>query len=69
MSLHRSDGETEFGSNWGPASVTRCAVLPENRRVIQIKTDHVELDIYVSATGRSVRVFKRGTGELKDSGC
>jgi hypothetical protein len=59
-----SDGYTEFGFRWGPADVTRCCTLPGGRRVIQIKTAYRDFDVYVSATGRSVRVFERGKGEL-----
>lgn len=55
-----ADGYTEFGFTWGPAEVTRCCELPGDRRVIQVRTDHKTLDIYVSATGRSVRVFSNG---------
>jgi hypothetical protein len=61
------DGYTEFGFNWGPAEVTRCATLPEDRRVVRVKTPHRTLDIYISATGRSVRVFEPGKGELTAS--
>jgi hypothetical protein len=55
-----ADGYTEFGFNWGPAEVTRCCELPDGRRVVQVKTPHKTLDIYISATGRSVRVFSEG---------
>lgn len=55
---------TPFGFKWGPALVERCCTLPGDRRVITIRTDHRQLDVYVSATGRSVRVFERGHGEL-----
>lgn len=59
-----ADGYTEFGFRWGPADVTRCCTLPGDRRVIQIKTAYRTIDVYVSATGRSVRVFEHGNGEL-----
>jgi hypothetical protein len=51
---------TPFGFVWGPAEITRCALLPKDSRVLQIKTPYRSLDVYVSATGRSVRVFSDG---------
>lgn len=54
------DGYTPYGFRWGPADISRCCELPGERRVIQVKTPHRTLDIYVSATGRSVRVFSDG---------
>jgi hypothetical protein len=60
------DAVTDYGFAWGPVEVTRAALLPEDRRIITIKTPYVDLDVYVSATGRSVRIFRGGT-ELK--GC
>lgn len=54
-----------YGFTWGPAKVERACELPGERRVITVTTDHRTLDIYVSRTGRSVRVFEHGRGELK----
>jgi hypothetical protein len=52
---------TVFGFIWGPVTVERTATLPPgDRRVITVRTEHRELDVYVSATGRSVRVFSGG---------
>lgn len=53
-----TDGYTEFGFNWGPMSVTRCCKLPTSY-VVQIKTAHQEIDVYVSRAGRKIRVFGR----------
>ena len=54
-----------FGFRFGAAVVYRCAELPEGRVVIGVKPDEgEELSIYVSRTGRSVRVFRGGV-ELK----
>ena len=49
-----------FGFNWGPVEVTRCCTLPGDRRVVQVKSAYRTLDICVSATGRSIRVFSGG---------
>ena len=53
-----------FGFRWGPMDVVRMSVLPGDRRVLGVKTSSVDLEVYVSATGRSVRVFRNGI-ELK----
>jgi hypothetical protein len=63
-----SDGSTQYGFVWGPMEVLRAAIFREGdkdeTRAIQIKTEHRTLDVYVSRTGRSVRVFEKGR-ELK----
>jgi hypothetical protein len=58
-------GDTEFGFQWGNTEVVRYAVMPNGTRVVGIEVnDKRVLDIYVSPSGRSVRVFRRGKGEL-----
>lgn len=60
----------EYGFTWGPIKVTRVTQVERRRgagntRVLQVLTaTGVTLNIYVSPTGRSVRVF-RGGKELK----
>lgn len=52
------------GFTWGPCNVTRTMEI-DGRVVLTITTDTGQsLDVYVSRTGRSVRVFKNGQ-ELK----
>jgi len=53
-------GMNRYGFDWGPAAVTRWCALDGGRRVVQIKTPFRTLHVYVSATGRSVRVFEAG---------
>jgi hypothetical protein len=56
---------TQFGFRFGAALVERCMELPDNRVIITVKTDSGRsIDIYVSRTGRSLRVFE-GHKELK----
>jgi hypothetical protein len=59
-----SDALTDFGFTYGPAEVTRVSTLNRGKqgtwRVLNVKTPHRSLDIYVSPTGRSVRVFDMG---------
>jgi len=50
----------EYGFTWGPVTVQRTAVMPQGHHVLTVNG----LDIYVSPTGRSVRVFRDGK-ELK----
>jgi ribosomal protein S19 len=58
-------GYTEYGFEWGPMKVERTASLPEGRVVLTVRTDHRELTIYASRTGRSLRVFDGNRYELK----
>ena len=56
---------TAYGFTWGPITVTRMALLPGDRRVLGIDVNgRLALEIYVSRTGKAVRVF-RGGRELK----
>lgn len=57
--------ETEYGFRWGVAEVLRYASMPDGSICIGVEANGKHrLDIYVSKTGRSVRVFERGYGEL-----
>ncbi|MGH3447222.1 MAG: hypothetical protein ACRDP4_06325 [Nocardioidaceae bacterium] len=56
---------TDYGFTWGPMEVERSILIPEGAREITVKVnDKRRVCVYVSRTGRSVRVFKDGT-ELK----
>ena len=71
MRRHRKGGAvnddhwTEYGFVWGAAEVERMASLPGGSRVIAVYTEvgnkrKRRLEIYVSPTGRSVRVWRDG---------
>lgn len=48
------------GFNWGPMQVRRICSI-EGRRVVELRTEAGKrVTIYVSPTGRSVRVFGAG---------
>lgn len=50
---------TQYGFRFGAALVECCSALPEDRVVITVTTDSGrKLNIYVSRTGRSLRVFE-----------
>lgn len=54
---------TQYGFRFGAALVERCMELPEGRVVITVKTDaNRSIDIYVSRTGKSLRVFRTTPG-------
>lgn len=58
-----SDGNdwTTFGFTWGPVEVSRAAAIERNNgtyRVLHVATPAHTVAIYVSPTGRSVRVFR-----------
>lgn len=59
---------TQYGFQWGPLEVTRIAHFePRKGRecyVLAVETEHGALNVYVSKTGRSMRVFREGK-ELK----
>lgn len=55
---------TQWGFQYGPVEVIRVAAMPNKGKgmthVLSVKTDHGhELQISVSATGRSLRVYRR----------
>lgn len=53
----------QFGFRWGPARVTRIATWRSGKRetwVIGINSDHHAVEVSVSRTGRSVRVWLDG---------
>ncbi|WP_280505796.1 hypothetical protein [Nocardia farcinica] len=53
--------DTDHGFVWGPVEVARTAVI-DRRVVLRIETAAgQEITVYVSGTGRSLRVFKDGT--------
>lgn len=56
--------EERYGFRWGPLVVQRVATFPRKNgedHVLRVKTDAgKQIDIYVSPTGRSVRVFSHG---------
>lgn len=54
---------TEHGFTWGPAEVTAMASVPGRGRVISVRTEHVDLQVYVSEKGHKIRVW-RGREEL-----
>lgn len=56
------DYHARYGFRWGPMGVTRLAELPDGRRALQIASDGTDdtITVYMSRTGRSVRVFRNG---------
>jgi len=57
------DIDTSFGFRWRGIEVERLAII-RDRSILGIKVNKTSLQIYVSPTGRSVRVWKNGK-ELK----
>lgn len=55
---------TAFGFNFGAAEVTR-SFSRDGAVWFSVKTPYRELQIYASPTGRSLRVFDYGKGEMK----
>ena len=59
-----SPGITTYGFNWGPGRVERVTHFKPRRGREAFILGVNDLEIYVSKTGRSVRVFRDGK-ELK----
>ncbi len=52
---------TPYGFRFGAALIERHMSLPDGRVCVGVTTDAGrKLDIYVSAAGRSVRIFEKG---------
>jgi hypothetical protein len=51
---------TQFGFRWGQMDVLRLGEFPSGHKVIGVETDFGDLQIYVSKTGRRIRVFRDG---------
>lgn len=62
--------QTDFGFRWGQVEVTRVASWPRGaaskiHRALRVHTRRHHVEIYVSPSGNSVRVFRNGV-ELVD---
>lgn len=55
---------TQYGFLWGPMEVSRLADIGTHR-VIRVEAGKHHIEIYVSPTGRSIRVFDDKNRELK----
>ena len=62
-------GLTRYGFRWGPMRVERMShlALRKGREFfsVSVETDYHHVEVYVSRTGRSVRVWRDGK-ELKE---
>lgn len=55
--------DQDFGFTWGPLQVRRIAAFKLGKGkayILGVSTNHHQVEIYVSETGRSVRVFIDG---------
>lgn len=50
----------QFGFRWGQLDVSRYFSLGTGQKCLAVLTDHTSIEVYVSPTGRSIRVFKDG---------
>jgi hypothetical protein len=60
MSDHTDD---DYGFVWGPATVTRLSTIPSGKGelyVLGVDSEHHAVQVSVSRTGRSVRVWRDG---------
>lgn len=60
MTKRTEQDSYQFGFRWGQVDVVRMSEFPSGHKVIRVVTDFDDLQIYVSKTGRSVRVFRAG---------
>lgn len=70
MTRNKNRGShTQFGFRFGAVLVERATSLPDGRVCVSIKSDAgKQLHVYVSRTGRSVRIFTPGGEEWKPRG-
>lgn len=55
-----------YGFRWGPMTIIRASEIPGRGYCLSVATDAGQrIDVYCSPTGRSLRVFRRGKGEMK----
>ncbi len=55
---------TTHGFIWGPLNVERLALFDRSNgiyRILRLNTKYEDLEVYVSPTGRRMRVFRAGT--------
>ena len=57
---HYEHAEPQYGFEWGKARVTRMAHIKDRYHVICLDTPHRHVQLAVSPTGRSVRVWIDG---------
>jgi hypothetical protein len=61
QALQQPPGTTPYGFVWGPARVERVCQIDRGARgiyrVLRIDSGYRDLNVYLSPTGRSVRVF------------
>ncbi len=58
-----TEADARFGFRWGPMRVRRLATFPRPNgecHALGVDAGKVNLTIYVSPTGRSVRVYRDG---------
>jgi len=65
--ITESDDEARYGFRWGQLVVRRTSQLADNRCLTVYTDAGQSIDIYCSPTGRSLRVFGKGRGEMRAS--
>lgn len=48
---------TQYGFKWGPAVVERLAHVEGRGRVLEVRTDHARVQIYVTEKGRKIEAI------------
>lgn len=56
---------THNGFTFGAMTVEASAELPQGHTVVTVRAGGHTLEVYCSPTGRSLRVFRKGYGEMK----
>ena len=57
--------DTDYGFEWGPLEVKRACVI-RGSHILRIITEHHDLEIAVSPTGRSIRIYQDGQEMRKE---
>lgn len=53
-----SDAEvTRYGFDWGPAKIERITHIEGRGRVMEIRTDHARIQVYITEKGRKIDTY------------
>lgn len=48
----------QYGFNWGPMKVERLAHIEGRGYVVQVSTDHMQVEVYVSEKGQKIKAYE-----------
>lgn len=55
---------TDYGFLWGPMEVLRVAHVEGRGYVVEVRTEHAKLQVYVTEKGRRVEAYRPSGGKM-----